>query len=40
MPEGSAPLQLAVGDRVVYPKQGVCRVTAIDIKEVAGQRLT
>ena len=42
MPEGSAPapLQLAVGDRVVYPKQGVCRVTAIDVKEVAGQRLT
>ncbi|MBF5044396.1 transcriptional regulator [Aggregicoccus sp. 17bor-14] len=44
MPEGSAPapasLQLAVGDRVVYPKQGVCRVTAVDVKEVAGQRLT
>jgi CarD family transcriptional regulator len=44
MPEGSAQapatLQLAVDDRVVYPKQGVCRVTAIDVKEVAGQRLT
>jgi CarD family transcriptional regulator len=44
MPEGSAQapatLQLAVGDRVVYPKQGVCRVTGIDVKEVAGQRLT
>ena len=32
--------QLAVGDRVVYPNQGVCRVTAIDVKEVAGQKLT
>ncbi|MCY1020892.1 CarD family transcriptional regulator [Pyxidicoccus sp. MSG2] len=40
MPEGSASLQLAVGDRVVYPNQGVCRVTAIDVKEVAGQKLT
>ncbi|MCE9667549.1 transcriptional regulator [Myxococcus stipitatus] len=40
MPEGSASLQqLAVGDRVVYPNQGVCRVTAIDAKEVAGQKL-
>jgi CarD family transcriptional regulator len=37
MPEG---LQLAVGDRVVYPNQGVCLVTAIDVKEVAGQKLT
>jgi RNA polymerase-interacting CarD/CdnL/TRCF family regulator len=40
MPEGSAALQLAVGDRVVYPNQGVCRVSAIDVKEVAGQKLT
>jgi CarD family transcriptional regulator len=40
MPEGSEPLQLKVGDRVVYPNQGVCRVTAIDVKEVAGQKLT
>ncbi|QSQ13670.1 CarD family transcriptional regulator [Myxococcus landrumensis] len=40
MPEGSASLtQLAVDDRVVYPNQGVCRVTAIDTKEVAGQKL-
>jgi CarD family transcriptional regulator len=30
----------AVGDRVVYPNQGVHRVEAIDVKEVAGQRLT
>ncbi|MFL5346967.1 MAG: CarD family transcriptional regulator [Hyalangium sp.] len=37
MPEG---LQLAVGDRVVYPNQGVCVVSAIDVKEVAGQKLT
>ncbi len=40
MPEGSASLQLAVGDRVVYPNQGVCRVSAVDVKEVAGQKLT
>ncbi|WP_434382452.1 CarD family transcriptional regulator [Melittangium boletus] len=40
MPEGSASLQLSVGDRVVYPNQGVCRVSAIDVKEVAGQKLT
>jgi CarD family transcriptional regulator len=37
MPEG---LQLAVGDRVVYPNQGVCLVSAIEVKEVAGQKLT
>ncbi|HEX8822852.1 MAG TPA: CarD family transcriptional regulator [Archangium sp.] len=40
MPEGSASLQLAIGDRVVYPNQGVCRVSAIEVKEVAGQKLT
>ena len=40
MPEGSASLQLAVNDRVVYPNQGVCRVTSVDVKEVAGQKLT
>ena len=41
MSEPSAsPLQLSVGDRVVYPNQGVCRVTGVDLKEVAGQRLT
>ncbi|MFB1481324.1 CarD family transcriptional regulator [Corallococcus sp. RDP092CA] len=40
MPEGSAALQLQVGDRVVYPNQGVCRVASIDVKEVAGQSLT
>ena len=34
------PLTLAVGDRVVYPNQGVCRVTGVESKEVAGQTLT
>jgi RNA polymerase-interacting CarD/CdnL/TRCF family regulator len=33
-------LTLAVGDRVVYPNQGVCRVFAVDAMEVAGQKLT
>lgn len=37
MPESQ--LTLSVGDRVVYPKQGVCRVAGIDTKEVAGQKL-
>ncbi|MBX5483311.1 MAG: transcriptional regulator [Myxococcaceae bacterium] len=32
-------MELAAGDRVVYPNQGVCRVTTIDEKEVAGQKL-
>ena len=36
----SEPLKLAVGDRVVYPNQGLCTVTGIDVKEVAGQRLS
>jgi RNA polymerase-interacting CarD/CdnL/TRCF family regulator len=27
------------GDRVVYPNQGVCRVTGIETKEIAGQKL-
>jgi RNA polymerase-interacting CarD/CdnL/TRCF family regulator len=30
---------LSPGDRVVYPNQGVCRVTGIEVKEIAGQRL-
>lgn len=34
------PLTLALGDRVVYPNQGVCRVTSVESKEVAGQTLT
>ncbi len=40
MPDASAPLSITVNDRVVYPNQGVCRVTAIEPMEVAGQRLT
>ena len=40
MSEPSAPITLSVGDRVVYPNQGVCRVTAVDDKQVAGQTLT
>jgi CarD family transcriptional regulator len=41
MAEGtpSPQIELAVGDRVVYPNQGVCLVSSIDEKEVAGQRL-
>jgi len=35
----ASPLKLAVGERVVYPNQGVCRVVSIETKEVAGQRL-
>lgn len=34
-----ASLKLTVGDRVVYPNQGLCKVTAIDAKEVLGQKL-
>ena len=30
---------LAAGDRVVYPKQGVYRVTGLEQKDIAGQRL-
>ena len=40
MAETAPPLTLAVGDRVVYPNQGVCRVTSVASKEVAGQTLT
>ena len=32
-------MELAAGDRVVYPNQGVCKVTGIEEKEVAGQKL-
>jgi CarD family transcriptional regulator len=39
MSDLAPPLKLAVGDRVVYPNQGVCRVTSVETKEVAGQRL-
>jgi len=40
MSDPAPPLKLAVGDRVVYPNQGVCRVSSVEVKEVAGQRLT
>ena len=40
MSDQAPPLKLAVGDRVVYPNQGVCRVSSVEVKEVAGQRLT
>ncbi len=30
---------LVPGDRVVYPNQGVCRVTGVEVKEIVGQRL-
>lgn len=40
MSQPSSPLTLSVGDRVVYPNQGVCRVFAVEAKEVAGQKLT
>ena len=39
MSEPSPSFQLAVGDRVVYPNQGVCRVSSVESKEVAGQKL-
>lgn len=40
MPETQTSLTLAVGDRVVYPNQGVCLVFAIATEEIAGHRLT
>src|SRR5438105_546483 len=27
---------LRVGDRVVYPNQGICRITGVSVKEIAG----
>jgi RNA polymerase-interacting CarD/CdnL/TRCF family regulator len=30
---------LEPGDRVVYPNQGVCRITGVESKEIAGQKL-
>jgi len=40
MSQPAPQLSLAVGDRVVYPNQGVCRVFGVEAKEVAGQTLT
>jgi CarD family transcriptional regulator len=31
--------ELKVGDRLVYPNQGVCAVVGVEAKEIAGQRL-
>jgi RNA polymerase-interacting CarD/CdnL/TRCF family regulator len=31
--------ELKVGDRLVYPNQGVCEVVGIEVKEIAGQQL-
>jgi RNA polymerase-interacting CarD/CdnL/TRCF family regulator len=39
MAEG-ATIKLSVGDRVVYPNQGLCKVTGIESKEIAGQKLS
>ena len=33
-------LSLVVGDRVVYPNQGLCKVTGIETKDIAGQKLS
>lgn len=30
---------LRAGERVVYPNQGVCRITGTEVKEIAGQKL-
>jgi hypothetical protein len=41
-PVAAAPLpvlNLNVGDRVVYPNQGLCAVTDIKTEEIAGQKL-
>jgi len=40
MPDIVPQFSLSIGDRVVYPNQGVCRVAAVEAKEVAGQTLT
>lgn len=36
----TASFSISVGDRVVYPNQGLCKVTGIETKEVAGQKLS
>src|SRR5262249_11120737 len=35
-----AAIRLGVGDRVVYPNQGLCKVTGVESKEIAGQKLS
>lgn len=39
MLEPSPQVSFAVGDRVVYPNQGVCRVFGVEAKEVSGHKL-
>ncbi|MFL5318042.1 MAG: CarD family transcriptional regulator [Myxococcaceae bacterium] len=39
MADTTPQLTLKLNDRVVYPNQGVCRVSGIDTKEIAGQKL-
>jgi RNA polymerase-interacting CarD/CdnL/TRCF family regulator len=36
----AAEADFKLGDRVVYPNQGVCRITGVSEKEISGQRLT
>jgi CarD family transcriptional regulator len=31
--------ELRAGDRVVYPNQGVCRISGLEVKDIAGQKL-
>ncbi len=31
--------ELEPGDRVVYPNQGVCQITGVELQEIAGQKL-
>jgi|CXWL01.1.fsa_nt_gi RNA polymerase-interacting CarD/CdnL/TRCF family regulator len=38
MTEAQKALSLAVGDRVVYPNQGLCKVTGVQAMEIAGQK--
>ncbi len=38
-PAAVPQLSLSVGDRVVYPNQGLCTVTDIKTEEIAGQKL-
>ena len=38
MAEAQKALSLAVGDRVVYPNQGLCKVTGVQAMEIAGQK--
>lgn len=39
MVDSPPQLALSIGDRVVYPNQGVCRVASVQNREVAGQTL-